>query len=538
MKTKVFLTMDRKNENITTNNNANSSSENRNTIRMTSPPPIWFNPVVMIARRRANEREDTDEELQVWIQQYVQGTVPDYQMAAWLMAVCFHPLSARETATLTQCYAQSGTMVQWPQQIMSADGTVMPRRPLVDKHSSGGVGDKVSLILAPLVAACDDLLPVGVPMMAGRGLGHTGGTIDKLESLAGYNPTQSVQDFQRIVQEVGCAIVCATKDICPADQRLYALRDVTGTVSSLPLQTASIMSKKIAEHPDSIILDVKFGHGSFNPSLEESQRLAKAMVAVGEANGLHPTTAFLTDMNYPLGSAVGNWVEVKECIDILKGHVKDERLRLSRDLIKLVVVQAGQMLYQSQFNVMNSESNPPQIPQYSLEQCAKHAYQVLDSGRALEKFRQMLLAQGADQTYLSRALDTPNDIPLASFVSTWTCESSGYIHDIPAKTMGDISVMIGAGRMVAGQAVDSQAGLVFSKGVGDVVQQGDVIVSIYTNQSQEQADRALKAVQESIIIRPELPSQPKGPIITHQVTQQEGTKAFVFPQFLQDIFQS
>lgn len=508
--------------------------------------PLWFNPVEMIARRRANAREDTEEELQVWIQQYVQERVPEYQMAAWLMAVCFHPLSPRETATLTQCYATSGTIVEWPKELTTVNhdnkSTNKPRPPLVDKHSSGGVGDKVSLILAPLVAACDDLLPVWVPMMAGRGLGHTGGTIDKLGSLKGYNPTQSVQDFQAIVQMVGCAIVCATKDICPADQRLYALRDVTSTVSCLPLQTASIMSKKIAEHPDSIILDVKFGHGSFNPSMEEARRLAESMVAVGEANGLHPTTAFLTDMNYPMGYAVGNWVEVKECIEILKGGdfltADNETLRLSGDLIALVVVQAGQMLYQSQLYGI-AEGDSSKSLNYSLDQCTRHAYQVLMSGKALEKFRQMLLAQGADPTYLAQALDQPSSIPLASFVATWIFAdtTSGYIHDIPAKTIGEISVMIGAGRMVAGQAVDAQSGLVFSKQVGDAVMLGDCIVSIYTNQSQELADQALNAVQKAILIRREAPSDNwRKPIITHQITLKDGTQPFVIPEWLQQVW--
>ncbi|KAG7371100.1 pyrimidine-nucleoside phosphorylase [Nitzschia inconspicua] len=509
---------------------------------------MWFNPVDMIARRRANQREDTDDELQVWIQQYVQQKVPDYQMAAWLMAVCFHPLSPRETATLTRCYAESGTILDWPEEVTTNNGLLItrkPRPPMVDKHSSGGVGDKVSLILAPLVAACEDLLPVWVPMMAGRGLGHTGGTIDKLESLVGYNPRQSVENFQKIVQDVGCAIVCATRDICPADQRLYALRDVTSTVSSLPLQTASIMSKKIAEHPDSITLDVKFGHGSFNPSIEEAERLAKAMVAVGEANGLHPTTAFLTDMNFPLGYAVGNWLEVKECIEILKGNVADGRFKLSWDLIILVVIQAGQMLYQSQYHRIgttnesggSSSISAPGEPSrllYSLDRCTQHAYQVLDSGRVLEKFRQMMLAQGADPSYLEQAIEEPDSIALASFVSTWTFEgTSGYIHDVPAKTIGDISVTIGAGRIVANQVVDAQAGLVFFKQVGDAVKAGDIIVSVFTNQSQEQADNALKAVQEAIVIQAEDLPNPRGPIITHKITQQNGTQPFSVPEWLQ-----
>jgi len=473
-----------------------------------------LNPVEMIARRRENRRPDTDEELHQWISGYVDGQIPDYQMSAWLMAVCFHPLTPRETATLTQCYAQSGVTVSWPQ----------PRPRLVDKHSSGGVGDKISLVLAPLVATCDLVGQVWVPMMAGRGLGHTGGTIDKLESLVGYRPALSVEEFQKTVQDVGCSIVCATKHICPADQRLYALRDVTATVKSLPLQTASIMSKKIAENPDSIVLDVKYGNGAFQPTCLDAQKLAESMVSVGEANGLKPTTAFLTNMDYPIGCAVGNWLEVRECIDVLKGNLDDSRLRMSRDLITLVLVQAGQMLYQSQTSTANNQK-------YSLEQCIKHAYTVLDSGRALAKFRQMMLAQGADPAFLKDALEFPHDVPLASFVATWTCQSSSYIHDIPAKTVGDVSVMVGAGRTVAGQEVDAKAGILFFKKVGDAVKEGDVLVKVYSNQSQEQAEEALQCIKDAV--RTEMdPPTPNGPIITHRVTKEEGTQPFIPPSYL------
>jgi pyrimidine-nucleoside phosphorylase len=407
----------------------------------------------------------------------------------------------------------------------------------VDKHSSGGVGDKVSLLLAPLVASCDTLHKVQVPMMAGRGLGHTGGTIDKLESFKGYSPSQSLQDFQRIVQDVGCAIVCANNEICPADQRLYALRDVTATVESLPLQTASIMSKKIAERADSIVLDVKHGNGAFQSTVQEAQALAESMVAVGEANGLCPTTAFLTDMNHPLGYAVGNWVEAKECIEIMKGNLKSTKHRLSWDLITLVVVQAGQMLHQGQTDGDHWDKK------HSLERCMEHAYQVLDSGKALDKFRQMMLAQNADPEYLEKALDAPDDIPLAKFVATWTWEGtdkheSCYIKDIPAKTMGYICVMLGAGRSVAGQQVDAQAGLIFSKHVGDAVEKGEVIVKLFTNVSQELADEALQKVQASILIEPDPVPFPKTHVITHIVDSRNGVRPFTTPAFLQAAFLS
>lgn len=512
------------------------------------------NPVEMLARLRqhaatlANNNNDTpnedgiftDEELRAFISMYVAEEIPDYQMSAWLMAVCFCPLSARETATLTRCYAESGTILKWPE--------VGTRPPLVDKHSSGGVGDKISLVLAPLAAACG----VCVPMMAGRGLGHTGGTIDKLEtSFPGYQASpKSLQDFQGIVlgddatatEGVGCAIVEAGPALCPADGRIYALRDVTSTVSCLPLITASIMSKKIAENPDSLVLDVKYGNGAFRDTVEDARTLAESMVAVGEANGLVPTTAFLTDMNHPIGRAVGNWVEVYECIDVLKGNLQGTKaLTLSKGLIALVVVQVGQMLHQS--GSKNYES-------MSLDDCIRHAYNVLDSGKALEKFRDMLLAQGAEPVHLKRALETPETIPLASYVAVWTFDDEEttaatktdtdtvrtFISNIPAKLIGDVAVDLGTGRRKTGEAVDGQAGLVFEKQTGDAIVSGEVIVTLYTNRSQAIADAALERIKASVTFEKRDSSAPDPfadkPIVTHIVTKEGGTQEFVTPRFL------
>lgn len=482
-----------------------------------------LNPVDMIARRRENSRPDTDEELHEWIQAYMGGRVPDYQMAAWLMAVCFNGMTAHETATLTRCLAESGTILSWPTDMINVQ-TGRPRPPLVDKHSSGGVGDKISLILAPLVACCG----VWVPMMAGRGLGHTGGTIDKLESLKGYRTNLSGEEFRNTVENVGCAIVSATVEMAPADQRLYALRDVTATVSSLPLQTASIMSKKIAERPDSIVLDVKFGHGAFQQTTTDAQALAESMVAVGEANGLNPTTAFLTDMNHPIGSAVGNWVEVRECIDVMTGNLKADRLLLSRDLIELVCIQAGQMLFQSR-RAVDDGSMISSIPD-TLTKCIELAYHVLDSGKALVKFRDMALAQGVDPIFLKQALETPDLIPLATYVATWKADGAGYVLDIPAKTVGNVGVMLGAGRTVAGQDVDAQAGIVFAKKVGDAVAPGDTLVTVYTNQSQTDADEALVCLKEAIQLGTAPPRKIKGPNVTHRVTKEGGTEVFDMPK--------
>lgn len=522
----------------------------------------------------------TDDELHAFISMYVEGKIPEYQMSAWLMAVCFCPLGPRETATLTRCYAESGRLLEWPATV-TKNSRPSRRPPLVDKHSTGGVGDKISLVLAPLVAACG----VCVPMMAGRGLGHTGGTIDKLEtSFPGYKASpESVEEFRNIVlgncsdgsnggneeakPGVGCAIVEAGSDLCPADRRIYALRDVTSTVSCLPLITASIMSKKIAERPDSLVLDVKYGHGAFMESFEDARLLAESMVSVGEANGLVPTTAFLTEHNHPIGRAVGNWVEVSECIDILKGNLRgNEVLKLSGNLIALAVVQAGRMLHQSgsyrkgqppsEYDSKSASGEEEEDPclkyeTMSLEECISHAYQVLDSGRALDKFRDMLLAQGAEPLHLKRALETPEAIPLASFVAEWKYEGeaanesdtdtcTAYISNIPARTIGGIAVDLGVGRKKTGEEVDGYAGLVFRKQTGDLVAHGDVIVTIYTNRSQAVADAALGRVRSSVSFEKKQggvdDSREKEEIakrvVTHIVTKEGGTKPFAMPNFL------
>jgi len=374
---------------------------------------------------------------------------------------------------------------------------------------------------------------------------------------------------------------------------------VTATVSCLSLITASIMSKKIAERPDSLVLDVKHGEGAFMETVEDARLLAESLVAVGEANGLTPTTAFLTDMNHPIGRAVGNWLEVEECIDVMKGNLRHDRLRLGRDLIALVVVQAGQMLYQScgsrtrSCSRTRSNSSGPEdagttgaddedenddddddgasyrkYARMSLEECIRHAHEVLDSGKVLETFRRMLLAQGAEATHLHTALDTPGSIPLAKYLAAWVYreeEDAGTetataaitgntactrIVDIPAKEVGDVAVVLGAGRFKASDDVDGQAGLVFGKQTGDAVVDGDVLVTVYTNRSQEVADAALRRMRRVVRFETSTTTttttmtSPSGdqsssrfkpsPIVTHRVTSEGGMEAFVMPDFLVD----
>ena len=296
------------------------------------------------------------------------------------MAVCWRGMTQTETSLLTKYMVQSGKVLEWPSDVL-----------LVDKHSSGGVGDKISLLLAPLVVAASNF-KVKVPMMAGRGLDHTGGTLDKLESIPAYQVNLSIERFQQIVKTVGCSIVSATNEMVVADRKLYALRDVTSTVSCIPLQTASIICKKIAENPNSLVLDVKYGRAAFQASAEEAQMLAENLISVAEENGVSPTTAFLTRMDHPIGKSVGNWLEVKECVDILKTG------QGSMDLVQLVVVQAAQMLLQG--GVSND-----------FDKCVEMAYTTLQEGKAYPVFRDMVEAHGGDTS----VLDDTESYPIAKY---------------------------------------------------------------------------------------------------------------------------
>lgn len=465
---------------------------------------MTFSPVEFIRTRRLCLREHTDEELAWWISSYTSGQLPDYQMSAWLMAVCLNGLSTRETATLTRCMMESGVQVQW-RNATAADNdqessapSSPPQPHLVDKHSSGGIGDKVSIVLAPLVAT----FGLQVPMMAGRGLGHTGGTIDKLESIPGFRTDFSVNDFQRIVREIGCIISTTGPTLCPADKKIYALRDVSDTVSSIPLQTASIMCKKIAENPDSLVLDVKYGGGSFQATLKEAEMLAHSMVATGENNGLNPTTAFLTRMDEPIGYAVGNWFEVKECIDLLKGWEKEEDVRLSQDLISLVTCQAGQMLYQS--GAFGGKS---------FQALVKESRETLQNGKALDKFIQMVQAQGGDTKYVTQPVEIK-----AKVQKMLTAQQDGYLAHIPALTVGQVSVELGAGRRVAGETVDPFAGIWFHAKAGDRVSKRSVIAIVYTNRDEKVLDKCLERLADCLEYSQEADVKPER-IVTHRVTK-------------------
>ena len=315
------------------------------------------------------------KDIETFIAGYVSGEIPDYQVAAWLMAVCFEPLSAEETAWLTGAMANSGRRLKFKS----------PLGLSVDKHSTGGIGDKTSIILAPIVAAAG----VHVPMMAGRGLAHTGGTLDKLESIHGMKVRWDLDHFQKQVDDLGVAIIGQTEEICPADRKMYALRDVTGTVDSLPLICASIMSKKIAEGCEALVLDVKFGSGAFMKTLKEAGELASAPSAIGRANGLKVST-LQTNMNEPLGRFVGNALEIQECLEILKREKVHRDGKPATDTEELSLELAAQMLFVAQRCA-------------NLMEARELARAVLESGHAYEKFAAMVQAQGGDLSTRSPA---------------------------------------------------------------------------------------------------------------------------------------
>lgn len=447
--------------------------------------------------KRKNLRPHTREELEWWIQEYSKGKIPDYQMSAWLMAVCWRGMTSDETAILTKCMVASGAVLEW-------NKNTLPH--LVDKHSTGGVGDKISLILAPLVAS----FGVHVPMMAGRGLGHTGGTIDKLESIPGYRTKESITDFQSIVEKVGCSIVSASDQLCLADRKLYALRDVTATVSCIPLQTSSIMCKKIAEHPNSLVLDVKYGRASFQSTAEDAQTLAKSMIATGQANGLTPTTCFLTHMDSVIGTCVGNWLEIQESIELMKTG------KGSKDLVALVAVQAAQMLCQSGKYVQESF---PGLLQLVLE--------ALQAGKAYPYFERMVEAHGGDVRVCQDMTQYPH---APKFTQTVRATQTGYISKLDGLLVGNLCVQLGAGRLVADEAVDPVAGMKFFRREGDFVEKDAVLCQVQTNRSQESLERVCLSLADSIEYSDSPVAIPF--VVSHWVTH-EGVEHFEAPECLQ-----
>ena len=387
----------------------------------------------------------TNEEIDFFIDGYVEGKIPDYQVSALLMAIVFKGMTNDEIVHLTDRMEHSGDVM---------DLSDIPGKK-VDKHSTGGVGDKTSLALGPMVAACGAI----VAKMSGRGLGHTGGTLDKLESIPGMNVFMEESKFIDILKNIGVAIAGQTGTLVPADKKLYALRDVTGTVESIPLIASSVMSKKLASGSDCILLDVKFGNGAFMKTREDAKKLAKIMCAIG--NSLNrDTRAVLTSMEQPLGHAVGNALEVKEAIDTLHGHGPKDFQDLCYQSGAIMLEQAG---------IVQSE-----------EEGLEMLHKVVDDGSAFEKFRQMVIAQGGDVSYI----DHPEKFPLAKHIVEVKASKPGYIKHIVALEIGESAMRLGAGRETFDDVIDMSAGIVLNKKVGDKVAQGDVLCVVHTNKDE------------------------------------------------------
>lgn len=390
-----------------------------------------MNFVPLIAKKR-DGAELTADELEYLISSYARGGLADYQMSALAMAILLNGMTAAETTELTRCMLRSGIELRW-----EID------RPVVDKHSTGGVGDKVSIPLAPLLACCN----VAVPMISGRGLGPTGGTLDKLESIPGFRTDLPIEEIQRIVREVGCVICGATDNLAPADRKLYALRDVTATVESIPLITSSILSKKLAEGLNALVLDVKFGSGAFMQTQQQATELAKSLSSVGNQSGVR-TSALLTDMNQPLGRAAGNANEIDESIAVLKGEGPTDVTELTLALGAELLVQAGA-----------SDSN---------EAANALLQNAIDSGAGLEKFHEMVAAQGGD-------LKAPRRLASRSEIVS---QQEGYVNAIDTRALGFAIIDLGGGRRKLGDDINHSVGIEMLVKIGQRVDRGEAMMEV------------------------------------------------------------
>lgn len=395
---------------------------------------------VDVIRKKRDGHALNREEILAFVHAAAEGSWPEYQLAALLMAIWLRGMTTEETAWLTRAMADSGACL---------DLSDMPG-PVVDKHSTGGVGDKTSLILAPLAAACG----VCVPMMSGRGLGHTGGTLDKLESIPGFRVGLSLAEFRGTLRRCGMAMIGQTADVAPADKKLYALRDVTGTVESIPLITASILSKKVAEGAKGLVMDVKVGRGAFMKDEPSARMLARSIVDNGNANGLK-TEALLTEMNAPLGRTIGNALEVIECIDTLQG-------RGPKDLESLSVELAARMVRLAGLAATDDAAR------------AK-VRSALSSGAGLEKFRESIAAQSGDP----KVVDDPNRLPTAPHRIALKCDRDGYVVDLDAEKVGIASMLLGAGRERAEDRVDHAVGIVLHRQRGDQVDAREPLATLH-----------------------------------------------------------
>jgi len=442
-----------------------------------SSPPIR---VVDVIRRKRDGGELSKAEIEDFVRGATSGEIPDYQLAAWLMATVLKGMNPAESAALTHAMLHSGEVL---------DLADLPL-PKVDKHSTGGVGDKTSLVLAPVAAAGG----LAVPMISGRGLGHTGGTLDKLEAIPGFNVNLPTREFRRVLHACGCAMIGQTAEIAPADRKLYALRDVTGTVESPYLICASIMSKKLAEGIDGLVLDVKTGSGAFMKKEEDAAYLAQLMVETGEQMG-KKMAAIITDMDQPLGLKIGNSLEVDECLDVLRGSGPE-------DLRVLCLELSGWMFF------LGSVSK-------TVEEGKQLAEKTIRSGEAMERFRKMVELQGGDP----HSMDDPRRLPQARERMEVPSSQSGVVNEIQCEQVGTACVILGGGRERKEDSIDPAVGIVLHKKVGDSVRAGESLCTVLYN-SPQRAQRAKDMLESSYQIGEAAPVQ-KRPLV-HRVISGSG----------------
>ncbi len=424
---------------------------------------------VDIIIKKRDKRELTREEIRFFVKGFTNGRIPDYQVSSWAMAVLLNGMTPREVKDLTLAMAQSGEVLDLSDIVEIA----------VDKHSTGGVGDKTSLFVLPTVAACG--LPVG--KMSGRGLGFTGGTLDKLESIPGYRVDLSTREFEDQLKKIGVVLTGQSKDLAPADAKLYALRDVTGTVPSIPLIASSIMCKKIAGGAHAVVLDVKMGNGAFMQTLDDARQLAEAMITIGKLAG-REVVAVISDMNQPLGETVGNALELREAIDALHGggpaDFREHGLHMSAEML-----------------VLGRKAK-------DLAAGRRMAEKAIANGRAFEKFRQLVMAQGGDVSYV----DDPEKLPKAEIVEVVPAPKSGWIKQVHAREIGEAAVSIGAGRAQKGDPVDHAVGLLIHHKVGDRIEAGQPLFTIHANGAAAQAEVRKRVAAAHVISEVPVPPLP------------------------------
>jgi pyrimidine-nucleoside phosphorylase len=416
--------------------------------------------VIEVIKKKRDKEELTSEEINFIVSAFTKNKIPDYQFSAFLMAVFINGMTVNETACLTEAMLYSGKLIN----LSTIKGIK------VDKHSTGGIGDKTSLIIAPIAAAAG----VPVPMISGRGLGHTGGTLDKLESIPGFRTDLSLAEYKNAVKKCGVVLIGQTKEIAPADKVIYSLRDVTGTVESIPLITASIMSKKLAEGIDGLVLDIKTGSGAFMKSMKDAEILANSLINTAKAFKKE-VIGFITDMNQPLGNYIGNWFEVYESVLVLKGEAKG-------DLYELCLSLAGAMIY------LGRKAS-------SIEEGIEKSKEMIDSGKAFNKFVELVKIQHGKV----ELIENPARYPKSKFSET-LYSKGGYLSSINNLEIGMAALELGAGRMTKEDVIDHKAGIIFRKKIGDVVKEGEVLAELFSDSKTKLAagkERLLRAVEYS-----------------------------------------